>query len=70
MKQYLIAAALILGASQSLLAQEDVFYVIVDNTTNQCRVMPGSELPSTRRLGTKSWANTPRWMRPKQHWTP
>ena len=53
MKQYLIAAALILGASQSLLAQEDVFYVIVDNTTNQCRVMPGSELPSTQKVRYK-----------------
>ena len=53
MKQYLIAAALILGASQALLAQEDVFYVIVDNTTNQCRVMPGSELPSTQKVRYK-----------------
>ena len=53
MKKYLIAAALILGASQSLLAQEDVFYVIVDNTTNQCRVMPGSELTSTQKVRYK-----------------
>ena len=53
MKKYLIAAALILGTSQSLLAQENVFYVILDNTTNQCRVMPGSELSSTQKVRYK-----------------
>jgi hypothetical protein len=53
MKKYLIATALILGASQTLLAQEDMFYVILDNTTNQCRVMPGSELPSTQKVRYK-----------------
>jgi hypothetical protein len=53
MKKYLIATALILGASQSLLAQDDMFYVILDNTTNQCRVMPGSELPSTQKVRYK-----------------
>ena len=47
MKKYLIAAALILCASQPILAQEaEVFYVILDNTTNQCRIMAGSQLPT------------------------
>ena len=53
MKKYLIAAALMLGTSQSLLAQENLFYVILDNTTNQCRVMPGSELTSTQKVRYK-----------------
>ena len=55
MKKYLIAAAFILGASapQTILAQADVFYVVLDNTTNQCRVMPGSELPSTQKVRYK-----------------
>ena len=71
MKKYLIAAALIVCAAQPILAQEaEVFYVILDNTTNQCRVMAGSQLSTTQKLDTKSWANTPRWMRPKQLWTP
>ena len=52
MKKYLIAAALILGAPQAILAQE-AFYLMVDNTTNQCRVMPGSELTSTNKARYK-----------------
>ena len=48
MKKYLIAVALILGAPQAVLAQE-AFYLMVDNTTKQCRVMPGSELTSTNK---------------------
>ena len=48
MKKYLIAAALILGASQSLLAQADTFLVILDNTTNACRVVDKNNLPSTQ----------------------
>ena len=52
MKKYLIAAALILGAPQAILAQE-AFYLMVDNTTNQCRVMPGSELTSTNKAKYK-----------------
>jgi hypothetical protein len=52
MSKYLIAAALILSASQPVLAQ-DVFYVLLDNTTKQCRVMPGSELPSTQKARYK-----------------
>ena len=66
MKRYLIAAALILCAPQPLLAQAEGFYLVLDNTTKQCRVMPGSELPSTQKADIKSWANTPRSMRPKQ----
>ena len=50
MKKFLIAAAFILCAPQTILAQADVFYVVLDNTTNQCRVMPGSELPSTQKV--------------------
>ena len=52
MKKYLIAAALILGAPQAILAQE-AFYLMVDNTTNQCRVMPSSELTSTNKARYK-----------------
>ena len=46
MKKYLIAAALILGGSQSLLAQADAFLVILDSTTNACRVVDKNNLPS------------------------
>ena len=54
MKKYLIAAALILCAPQPILAQEaEVFYVILDNTTNQCRVMAGSQLPTTQKARYK-----------------
>ena len=49
MKKYLIAAALVFGAPQAVLAQAEAFYLMVDNTTNQCRVMPGSELTSTNK---------------------
>jgi hypothetical protein len=52
MRGYLIAAALVLCTTQAILAQE-VFYVVLDNTTNQCRVMPGSELPSTQKARYK-----------------
>ena len=48
MKKYLIFAAFILCAPQPILAQAEVFYLMLDNTTKQCRVMPGSELPSTQ----------------------
>ena len=71
MRKYLIVAALILCAPQPILAQAEGFYLVLDNTTKQCRVMPGSELPSTQKArDIKSWANTPRWMRPRQLWTP
>jgi len=54
MKKYLIAAALILSATQPILAQEaEVFYVILDNTTNQCRVMAGSQLSTTQKARYK-----------------
>jgi len=46
MKKYLIAAALILGGSQSLLAQADAFLVILDSTTNACRVVAKNDLPA------------------------
>ena len=49
MKKYLIVAALILFAPQPILAQAEGFYLVLDNTTKQCRVMPGSELPSTQK---------------------
>ena len=39
MKKYLIAAAFILCAPQTILAQAEVFYVVLDHTTNQCTVM-------------------------------
>ena len=52
MKKYLIAAALILCAPQPILAQE-VFHVILDNTTNQCRVMAGSQLSTTQKARYK-----------------
>jgi hypothetical protein len=53
MRKYLVAAAVILCAPQPILAQADVFYVVRDNTTNQCSVMPGSELPSTQKVRYK-----------------
>ena len=53
MKKYLIAAALILCAPQAVLAQAEVFYLMVDNTTKQCRIMPGSELTSTNKARYK-----------------
>ena len=53
MKNYLFAAALILCAPQPILAQAEVFYLMVDNTTKQCRVMPGSELTSTNKARYK-----------------
>jgi hypothetical protein len=48
MKKYLIAVAFILGAPQSLLAQADAFYVVLDNTTNACRVVTSNELQSQK----------------------
>jgi hypothetical protein len=53
MKKYLITAALILGSSQSLLAQADMFYVILDNTTNACRVVSSNELATTQKARYK-----------------
>lgn len=54
MRRYLIVAALILCAPQSILAQEaEVFYVILDNTTNQCRIMATSQLPTTQKARYK-----------------
>jgi hypothetical protein len=53
MRRYLIAAALVLGTSQGVLAQAEIFYVVLDKTTNQCRVMPGNELPSTQKARYK-----------------
>ena len=53
MKKYLVAAALILCAPQPILAQAEVFYVILDNTTNQCRVMAGSQLSTTQKARYK-----------------
>jgi hypothetical protein len=49
MKKYLIAAAFILSAPQSLLAQAEAgaYYVILDNTTNACRVVLTNDLPKT-----------------------
>ena len=46
MKKYLIAAAFILSAPQSLLAQADAFLVILDSTTNACRVVAKNDLPA------------------------
>ena len=46
MKKYLIAAALILGAPQPLLAQADAFLVVLDTTTNACRVVAKNDLPA------------------------
>ena len=46
MKKYLIAVAFILGGSQSLLAQADAFLVILDSTTNACRVVAKNDLPA------------------------
>ena len=53
MKKYLTAAALVLCAPQAILAQAEAFYLMVDNTTKQCRVMPGSELTSTNKARYK-----------------
>ena len=46
MKKYLIAAAFILSAPQSLLAQADAFLVIFDSTTNACRIVAKNDLPA------------------------
>ena len=48
MKKYLITVAFILGAPQSLLAQADAFLVILDNTTNACRVVAKNDLPASQ----------------------
>ena len=47
MKKYLIATALILCIPQLALAQE-TFSVILDNTTNACRVVSTNNIPSTQ----------------------
>lgn len=53
MRRYLIAAAaaFVLCAPQAILAQDtpEVFYVVLDNTTDQCRVMPSNELSTTQK---------------------
>lgn len=49
MKKYLIASALILCMSQFALAQEE-FYLIRDNTTNECRIVNGTELAATQKV--------------------
>ena len=46
MKKSLMAAALILFTSQFALAEE-VFYIILDHETKECRVVNGTELAST-----------------------
>ena len=53
MKKYLIVAALVLFVPQPINAQADGFYLMVDNTTKECRVMPGSELSSTQKARYK-----------------
>jgi hypothetical protein len=54
MKKFLITAALILCIPQLALAQE-TFSVILDNTTNACRVVSTNNIPSPglryKRLG-------------------
>ena len=53
MKKYLIVAALVLFVPQPINAQADGFYLMVDNTTKECRIMPGSELSSTQKARFK-----------------
>ena len=53
MKKYLITAALILGSPQPLLAQANMFYVILDNTTNACRVVSSNELSTVQKARYK-----------------
>ena len=43
----------VLCAPQAILARAEAFYLMVDNTTKQCRVMPGSELTSTNKARYK-----------------
>ena len=52
MKKSLITAALILCIPQLALAQE-TFSVILDNTTNACRVVATNNIPSTQGLRYK-----------------
>jgi hypothetical protein len=52
MKKSLITAALILCIPQLALAQE-TFSVILDNTTNACRVVSTNNIPSTQGLRYK-----------------
>ena len=52
MKKYLIASRLNPRCPSSHPGGE-AFYLMVDNTTNQCRVMPGSELTSTNKARYK-----------------
>jgi hypothetical protein len=66
MKKYLIVAALVLFVPQPINAQADGFYLMVDNTTKECRIMPAASYLPPRRLDIRSWASTPRWMRPKR----
>ena len=66
MKKYIIVAALVLFVPQPINAQADGFYRMVDNTTKECRIMPGSELSSTQKARYKELGKYPRWMRPKR----
>jgi uncharacterized membrane protein len=59
MKKYLFAAVLILCAPQPVTAQAEEFYVVRDNTTNQCSVMPGSELATTQKVRYKELGKYP-----------
>ena len=46
------AAAFILCAPQTILAQAEMFYVVLDNTTNQCTVMTNE--PTTQKTRYKT----------------
>ena len=52
MKKYLIAVAFIICAPQTVLAQSEMFYVVLDNTTNQCTVMTNE--PTTQKVRYKT----------------
>ena len=52
MKQYLVTAAFILCAPQTILAQSEMFYVVLDHTTNQCTVMTSE--PTTQKARYKT----------------
>jgi hypothetical protein len=52
MKKYLIAAAFIICVPQTILAQAEMFYVVLDHTTNQCTVMTNE--PTTQKTRYKT----------------
>ena len=52
MKKYLVAAAFILCAPETVLAQAEIFYVVLDHTTNQCTVMTNE--PTTQKTRYKT----------------